>query len=191
MPCWACYNAAKKNCLTVIIDRIFSSTLSLRSSTPLLAGRIFWRSVSSSLFSWSRSDKGLEFNFGTSFLFKSVFGSLVLVSPFSWSSSAKKKEKPEIHHFWEEKEKYKWIFSTFERRKRNGCTILKLWEEKEKVKTISPFSRREREMLNVVLQFWEEKEKFVILFSSFERRKRNLEFLCPVPRREREIGNIY
>ena len=54
------------------------------------------------------------------------------------------------------------------------------------MKTISPFLRREREMLNVVLQFREEKEKFEILFSSFERRKRNLKFLSLVLRRERE-----
>ena len=35
------------------------------------------------------------------------------------------------------------ICSTFERRKRNGFSMLKLREEKEKVKTISPFLRRE------------------------------------------------
>ena len=61
--------------------------------------------------------------------------------------------------FREEKEKSKKIFSTFERGKRNGFSILKLQEEKEKVITISPFSRREREILNAVSQFWEEKEK--------------------------------
>ena len=44
----------------------------------------------------------------------------------------------------EEKEQCKKIFSTFERRKRNGYSILKLQEEKEKVKTISPF-REEKE----------------------------------------------
>ena len=55
--------------------------------------------------------------------------------------------------FREEKEQSKRIFSTFERRKRNGFSILKLQEEKEKVKTISPFSRREREILNAVPQF--------------------------------------
>ena len=59
-------------------------------------------------------------------------------------------------HFREEKEKSKKIFSTFERGKRNGFSILKLQEEKEKVKTISPLSRRGREMLNAVPQFWEE-----------------------------------
>ena len=53
----------------------------------------------------------------------------------------------------EENEKSKRIFSTFERRKRNGYSILKLQEEKEKVKTTSPFSRREREILNAVPQF--------------------------------------
>ena len=33
----------------------------------------------------------------------------------------------------------------------------------------------------------EEKEKFEILFSNFGKRKRNLKFLSPVSRREREI----
>ena len=51
-----------------------------------------------------------------------------------------------------EKDKFE-IFSTFERRKRHGFSIVKLQEEKEKVKTISPFSRREREMLNPVPLF--------------------------------------
>ena len=55
--------------------------------------------------------------------------------------------------FREEKEKSKKIFSTFERRKRNGYSILKLQEEKGKVKTVSPCSRRERKILNVVSQF--------------------------------------
>ena len=58
-----------------------------------------------------------------------------------------------FHQFREEKEKCKRIFSTFERRKRNGFSMLKLQEVKEKVKTISPFSRREREMLNAVPLF--------------------------------------
>ena len=110
---------------------------------------------------------------------------------FSPVSRGERETGNSLLQFREEKEKSKKIFSTFERRKRNGFSILKLWEEKEKVKTISPFSRREREMLNVVLQFWEEKEKFEILFSSFERRKRNLKFLSLVLRRERENKSSY
>ena len=110
---------------------------------------------------------------------------------FSPVSRGERETGNSFPQFREEKEKSKKIFSTFERRKRNGFSILKLWEEKEKVKTISPFSRREREMLNVVLQFREEKEKFEILFSSFERRKRNLKFLSLVLRRERENKSSY
>ena len=46
-------------------------------------------------------------------------------------------------------------------------------------------------MFNVVLQFREEKEKSEILFSSFERRKRNLKFLSLVLKRERENKSSY
>ena len=83
-----------------------------------------------------------------------------------------------FHQFWEEKEKPKRIFSTFERRKRNGYSILKLQEEKEKVKTISPFSRREREILNAVPQFWEEKEKSRVhnFWEEKEKFSQNLAF---------------
>ena len=73
--------------------------------------------------------------------------------------------------FREEKEKSKRIFSTFERRKRNGFSILKLQEEKEKIITISPFSRREREILNAVPQFWEEKEKLRVHTFREEKEK--------------------
>ena len=59
-----------------------------------------------------------------------------------------------FHQFREGKENSKRICSTFERRKRNGFSMLKLQnEEKEKVKRISLFSRREREMLNTVPLF--------------------------------------
>ena len=61
--------------------------------------------------------------------------------------------------FQEGKDNSKRICSTFERRQRNGFSMLKLQEEKEKVKTISLFSRREREMLNAVPLFRKEKEK--------------------------------
>ena len=41
--------------------------------------------------------------------------------------------------------------------------------------------------MNSLSQFREEKGKFEINFSNFERRKRNLNSLSPVSRREREI----
>ena len=78
---------------------------------------------------------------------------------FSPVSRGERETGNSFPQFREEKEKSKKIFSTFERRKRNGFSILKLWEEKEKVKTISPFSRGEREIRNPFLQFREEKEK--------------------------------
>ena len=72
---------------------------------------------------------------------------------FSPVSREERETRNPFPQFREEKEKSKRICSTFERRKRNGFSILKLQEEKEKVKTISPFSRREREILNAVSQF--------------------------------------
>ena len=78
---------------------------------------------------------------------------------FSPVSREERETGNSFRQFREGKENSKRICSTFERRKRNGFSMLKLREEKEKMKTISPFSRREREMLNPVPLFWEEKEK--------------------------------
>ena len=72
---------------------------------------------------------------------------------FSPVSREERETRNSFPQFREQKKKYKQIFSTFERRKRNGYSILKLQEEKEKVKTSSPFSRREREVFNAVPQF--------------------------------------
>ena len=72
---------------------------------------------------------------------------------FSPVSREERETGNSFHQFREGKENSKRICSTFERRKRNGFSMLKLQEEKEKVKTISPFSRREREMLNPVPLF--------------------------------------
>ena len=72
---------------------------------------------------------------------------------FSPVSREERETGNSFRQFREGKENSKRICSTFERRKRNGFSMLKLREEKEKVKTISPFSRREREMLNPVPLF--------------------------------------
>ena len=79
------------------------------------------------------------------------------------------------------------LFSGFERRKRNFEKNLKFREEKRNLKFLIPVSRRE--ICRKVLLFREEKEKSAKRFSSFEKRKRNgysfLKFLeeiavCPI-----------
>ena len=84
----------------------------------------------------------------------------------------------------EEKEKFKILFSNFERRKRNQ-------------KFLSPVSRGKREILKNMLNFREEKEKWIFYsqasrreresennFSVFEKRKGNFKCCSPILRRE-------
>ena len=60
------------------------------------------------------------------------------------------------------------LFSGFERRKRNFEKNLKFREEKRNLKFLIPVSRREREICKKVLLFREEKEKW-IFFSQVSR----------------------
>ena len=52
-------------------------------------------------------------------------------------------------------------------------------------------SRREREIKNSFLQFREKKEKPEILFTSFERKKRNLKEYSQLSRGEREMDILF
>ena len=73
----------------------------------------------------------------------------------------------------EEKEKSKFPFTNFEKRKRNPNSFASSREEKEKSRMFLPSFERRKRNQNSFSQFREEKEKSRIPLPSFEKRKRN------------------